>query len=132
MIKKLLIAVIVALVVAFFFTPEITWAVAKKAFAAENVNKEWAPTWAYRSGVINMRFWRYKAGGDILTQCYNQKEWQQQPWHATCFYQIAVCYEKTGDTQRATAGYKAFIQQYPKDPLKEAAEKAIARMEANK
>lgn len=112
-----------------FFMPEITAQLAKTAFREENVGKTWAPKMAYRAGVINMRFWRYKTGRMILEKAL--QTFPKEIWVDEALYQIALCYEKSGEKDVAVAGYQTFISMYPDHEWRGQATKRIDTIRAD-
>lgn len=130
MIKKLAILAVIGLFVAIGSLPQISVFMARKAFRAENINRPWAPKIAYGAGKLNMRLWRYKAGGTILKKCL--ETWKDAEWAGNATFQLALCYEKQGKADKAIAQYKLFLKKYPKHQWAEQARKRISNIEANK
>ncbi len=127
--KKLLITMMVIMITGIVFLPEITVIAARQALRKENQKKSWAPAIAYRSGVINMRMWRYKTGRDLLQRAiitYPQEEWSDE-----AMFQIGLCYEKSGEPHHAIASYLLFAQKYPHHEWVNQALKRVENIKAN-
>ena len=129
MMKKLITLLVIGGLVGIFFLPEISIFVARKSFAPENVNKEWAPKLAYKAGRINMRLWRYKAGGAILQKTLNT--WPKYEKQGDMHFQIGLCYEKTEQPNKAVEWYNAFIKKYPGHRWLDQAKRRIVNIQAN-
>ncbi len=84
---------------------------------------------AYRAAKINMRFWRYETGSEILKKTVVR--FPDENWVADAYYQIALCYEKSGKLRGAVNHYKLFMKKYPKHIWKDQAVKRITNIEAN-
>ncbi len=127
--KKKIIGLAALMFSAVIFMPEITAFSAKKAFRKENKNQPWAPMTAYRAGKINMRFWRYKTARKILEK--SVKTFPKELWISDAYYQIAFCYEKTGEPLKAIEKYEAFMEKYSTHAWKDQAAKRVINIKAN-
>ncbi len=129
MVKKLAIVIAAAFVLGIFFMPQISAMSAKKAFAAENVGQDWAPDTAYNAGKMNMRFWRYKAARQILEKSI--ATFPTAEWVGDAHYQVALCYEKSGDATTAMQWYGVFTSKYPQHAWCDQAKKRVTNIQAN-
>ena len=129
MAKKIVIALAVLVFSAVIFMPEIAAFSAKKAFRKENRKQPWAPMTAYRAGKFNMRFWRYKAARKILEKTV--KTFPTEIWVRDAYYQIAFCYEKSGELLTAIEKYEEFMTNYPTHVWRDQAAKRVFNIKAN-
>jgi outer membrane protein assembly factor BamD (BamD/ComL family) len=127
--KKIVIALAVALFCCVVFMPEITAFTAQKSFEKENVQQPWAPTSAYRAGKINMRFFRFGSAAKIFQRCL--KTWPEASWAEDVLYKIAMCYEKGGHPDEAILWYERFRAASPTHMWSDQAAKRIENIKAN-
>ncbi len=129
MAKKLGILVLIGLVMAVVFLPDILYFTAKKAFEEENRDKPWAPKAAYNAGKMYHRFFRFKSAMGIYKKCI--ATWPEADYVPECYYRVAFCYEKLDRGDKAIAAYRDFIARYPEHEMVGQAKNRITLVQAN-
>jgi len=96
----------------------------------KNRGKSWAPGMVFKAARIRMILFQHRSARKIMER--GLQAFPKYKRRDLVSFRIGYCWEKTRNYAEAATAYRKFVEQWPKHPLADQAQRRIADIEAKK